>query len=271
MDLDAVAQAWSEVWSDGRDAASLYREDAICWWVERSPLDYGFGPEAVSTAIGAFRAEVDDVELDVYRVFGSGNEMVLEAILTGVDRADGERRGTGVCAVIDLAGDGTVMREQLHLQWRGRRPVESDMRPYTPAQDGVDRGAEFWRDLTDRQLRPWGSPGADPDGMVDAVYAKDGYILDGMIAKQPSRLDGREALRVAEHRLLVQLPIRETYVARLVHGGNAAYVWHPVIARTSPTAPPRAFSSLMVLTVNAEGRVISEHTYLPAAWTGATR
>jgi hypothetical protein len=48
-------------------------------------------------------------------------------------------------------------------------------------------------------------------------------------------------------------------------------VWHPVIARTSLTAPARAFSSLMVLTVNAEGWVISEHTYLPAAWTEVAR
>jgi hypothetical protein len=102
--------------------------------------------------------------------------------------------------------------------------------------------------------------------MVDGAYDENEYVLDAMISKQQRRLVGREELRSAEYALLERLPYRETYVARLVHDGNAAAVWHPVVSRTAPSAPILTYSSLMVLTVGSSGRFVSEHTYLPAAW-----
>ena len=270
MNIDAMAAAWAELWTGDRKPADLYREDTLHWPVEQPPTSVGVGLEAVETYLDRFRSTVAEPSVDVYRAFGSQTEVVLEALVSGVDVADdGERKATGVCAILDVDEDGRISREQLHMQWRGRRADTGDLRPKVPVQDGVDRGDAFWRDFAHRQLDPWGSPGADPDGMVDAVYAEEGYVLDSMIGKQPMILIGREALRAAEQLLLERLPIRETYIARIVHGGNAAAVWHPVVGRTSPTAPALAFSSLMVLTVNEEGRCISEHTYLPSAWPSA--
>jgi hypothetical protein len=272
MSTDALAAAWAEVWTGARPPAELYRDDVLYWPVELAPTASGVGTAAVQEHLDRFRATVSDPSVDVYRTFGSSREVVVEAILSGVDAADdGIRKGTGVCAILDVDGDGQVTREQLHLQWRGRRPDAGDgtLRPKVPEQDGVDRGDAFWHDLAHRQLDPWGSPDADPDAMVDAVYDEHDYELDSMIGRQPIKLVGREALREAEQLLLQVLPIRETYVARIVHGGNAAAVWHPVLGRASAEAPPSAFSSLMVLTVNAAGRCTSEHTYLPSAWPGA--
>lgn len=270
MTIDELAAAWAGLWTGDRRPADLYRDDTLYWPVEHPPTSVGVGLDAVEAYLDRFGGTVADPSVDVYRSFGSGDEVVIEALISGVDHTDdGVRKGTGVCAILDVDADGRITREQLHMQWRGRRPDDGNLRPTIPQQDGIDRADAFWRDFAHRQLDPWGSPGADPDGMVDAVYAEDGYVLDSMIGKQPMSLIGREALRAAEHQLLQHLPIRETYIARIVHGGNAAAVWHPVVARTSPTAPAAAFSSLMVLSVNEEGRCISEHTYLPSAWPSA--
>jgi hypothetical protein len=267
VSIESLAAAWAGLWAGGALPGDLYREDVLFWPVELAPTASGVGPAAVQEYVGRVLATVAEPAVDVYRAFGSAREVVVEAILSGVDAADGGvRKGTGVCAIFDLDREGRISREQLHLQWRGRREDDGQLRPRIPEQDGIDRGSAFWLDFAHRQLDPWGSPDADPDGMVDAVYDEDDYVLDSMIGKQPVRLLGREALRAAERQLLEHLPIRETYVARIVHGGNAAAVWHPVLARTSTTSAASAFSSLMVLTVNDRGRCISEHTYLPAAW-----
>lgn len=265
--MTTVAERWSAFWTGQSPADSLYREDAIYWPVERPPSGSGIGPSAAMSYRDDLAAVATDIDVDVYRVLTSGSEVVIEAIVSATE-ADGDKRrmGTGVCALIDLDDDGMISREQLHMQWRGRRIDDGDLRPVTPPQDGIDRGIEFWRDIAERQLGPWSSPDADPNAMIDGTYDPDDYHLDSMISKEKRRLVGREALREAEKELLGRLVHHETFISRIVHEGNAAAVWHPVLGRASLDAPLRTYSSLMVMTVNEAGRYISEHTYMPAPW-----
>jgi hypothetical protein len=105
--------------------------------------------------------------------------------------------------------------------------------------------------------------------MVDEHYAAD-VVFDTMGGAPMRCLRGAAALRAAEARLAEQLPERRTRIGEVVGSGPLVACSHFTEARTAD-GPRRTTPVARVLTLDADDRVVGDHTYLLRAWPARTR
>ncbi len=90
------------------------------------------------------------------------------------------------------------------------------------------------------------------DRMVDELYAPDCEVRN-MLAGHV--LNGREELRALEHAIEKQVPGRKLRVTKAVASGDT------VALECEGIFGDHSFPACVFLTFNAEGQVVSDHTY----------
>jgi len=94
----------------------------------------------------------------------------------------------------------------------------------------------------------------DVDAMVDELYAENCEVtamLTGMT------LRGRAELRALEHKISAAMPSRKLKVVRAIASGDV------VAAECTGHFGPTTVNAVVVLTFDANGQIVSDHTYSP--------
>lgn len=90
------------------------------------------------------------------------------------------------------------------------------------------------------------------DAMVDELYAENCEVTAMLTGKT---FRGREALRTLEHQISAAMPNRKLHVVRAIASGDV------VAAECTGHFGQTTVNAVVVLTFDAKGQIVSDHTY----------
>jgi len=260
--VDHLADAWTECWSTDDDApafARIYAREVIWWDVARGRGAECAGHDGLTRARVQVRDDAPRVRVFVERIVAGDPWVAVEFVAVAPE--SGGRVGMPGCAWWRLDDDGRIIREHWYWEWSRRRPVDDDLAGHAVAGGGGARDPRWYRTFVAELMGTWDG---DPPVMVDAFYAPD-VVFDTMGAGPELVIRGSDALRAAERRLADQLVERSSTVGEVVGMGPVVAFTHFTEARTDG-GTRRTTPAARVLTLDADDRVVGDHTYLLRAW-----
>ncbi len=258
---DHLADAWSECWrSDDEPAfARIYAREVTWWDVARGRGTEYVGHDGLMQARDAVRGAAPRVRVFVERIVPGDPWIAVEFVAVAPEA--GGRVGAPGCAWWRLDDDGRILREHWYWEWARRRPVDDDLAGHAVEGGGGNRDPRWYGSFVAELMGTWDG---DPPVMVDAFYASD-VVFDTMGSGPELVIRGADALRAAERRLSEQLVERSSKVGEVVGMGPVVAFTHFTEARTDG-GTRRTTPAARVLTLDADDRVVGDHTYLLRAW-----
>lgn len=257
-DAQRVAVRWAELWAQDyrRMVEEIYAPHIV---LEHAGHGVLHGRDQLLATEGRLLEMIPDHANELLRVIDGDEAVVIESVITGTTPGDPGRQACPACVWWWFDDDGRVRYERAYWEWAKRRPVDEAVAGTLRDPGARDRSADWGRRQAHRMAQLWTT---DPVEMVDELYAED-CVAERLGEGPEAVLRGAEALREAERALLDLLPRphRQLQVRQVSAADGLVAVAVEIEGRWKGTGPRRRGPGALVLTFNADGRVVSDRIY----------
>ncbi len=261
IDIHAFAERWSRLW--GESYARMVEE---CYAPNVELVHAGWGEDGVIRGRDGLLATeerlkrlIPDHENPLVRVVDGDDKVVIESLITGTSPGDASRMACPAVVWWRLDENGLVAHETAYWEWSKRRPDDSTVQGTLRRGDGRRRDHRWYRQFADQLAHLWTT---DPLAMVEQLYAAD-CVLERLGDGPEGIVTGREALAVAERRLLELLPMpqRRMQIREVSAADDVLAIAFTIEGSWRGTGPRRAGPGTLLLTLDDQDRITSDRTY----------
>ena len=263
----SFARRWAELWAHDyqRMVTECYHDDVELFhagWGDRGHVQ---GAEALLATEDRLKRLIPDHRNPILRVVDGGDWTVVESCITGTTPGDPTTMACPSVVWWQFADDGRIRHETAYWWWSRRRPDDGTVQGVVPHGDGRPRSQEDGERLAARMAELWTD---DPERMVTELYAPD-CRFEQMGMGPRGVLEGHDALRAAERRLLELLPRpqRRMTIQRVAVDVDVVAVAFDIEGSWHGTEPVRHAPGTVVLTL-VDDRIVSDRAYwqLDRSW-----
>jgi hypothetical protein len=264
---DELAARWAAFW----DASALGYESDL--YAEQAQIEDGQrGPESRKTGAGLILSRrndslrrISDQRVTAVRSVAAGEWTAVEFVVQGTDEADTIRHAQPGVAWLRVDPEGRITFQRSYFEWQKRRPDRGSAAGRVYLGSGRQRSQAWYRGFAERLAELWAT---DYVRMCNELYAED-QTLDLMGGAPESIQRNRKQLLAAETSLHERIPVRKMTVFDVAGEAGLLAFTHVIVSARSWQARQRYWPVCLVLTLDGDDRVISDHSYVMDARPGA--
>lgn len=257
---EELAARWAAFWdADSVDPTrDLYADAAT---IE----DGQQGPQSRATGIGRVldwrretHLQIPDQRVTIVRTIESGDWTVAEYVVQGTSPTDACRQAQPGVVWLRVDRSGLITSQCTYFEWDRRRPDRGAAAGRVYRGDGPARTQAWFRGFAERLAELWTT---DYERMCKELYSED-QTLDLMGSGPAGIQRNRAELIAAEIGLHERIPVRKMTVLDVVGEGGLLAFTHVIVSARSWQSRQRYWPVCLVLTLDEDGRVISDHSYV---------
>jgi hypothetical protein len=261
-----LAARWATFWDadTAEPDSGLYAEAAQIEDGQRGPSSRKVGRENVLEWRQGMLREIPDQRVTIARVVECGEWRVAEFVVQGTSAGDSCRQAYPGVVWLRVDADGRIASQCSYFEWSKRRPDHASSAGRVYAGEGRQRTQAWYRSFADRLAELWSS---DYVRMCHELYAEH-QTLDLMGGGPQGIQRSRAQLLDAEKGLHARIPVRKMTVLDLIGERGLLAFTHVIVSARSWDRPLRYWPVCLVLTLDDDDMVISDHSHVMNARPG---
>lgn len=255
-----LAARWAAFWDadTAAPARDLYGEGVAIEDGQRGPQSRATGLESIVARRCEAFLQVPDQRVTVVRTIVAREWTVAEYVVQGTSKDDPCRQAQPGVVWLRADRDGRIAFERTYFEWQKRRPDRGTSAGRVYSGDGRQRTQEWYRDFAERLAALWTN---DFERMCSELYAED-QTLDLMGGGPGGIQRNRAELLAAEKGLNERIPVRRMTVFDVAGEAGLLAFTHVIVSARSWSARQRYWPVCLVLTLDDDDRVVSDHSYV---------